>query len=80
MCGINGVINFSNETKEEALVWQMNKAIGHRGPDAVGVHSLTGSGYAATLGHARLSIIDLSEMASQPMKNEDGTIWLVVHG
>ena len=32
------------------------------------------------LGHRRLSIIDLSEAAHQPMSNEDGTIWIVFNG
>ena len=32
------------------------------------------------LGHRRLSIIDLSEAAHQPMCNEDGRIWIVFNG
>ena len=32
------------------------------------------------LGHRRLSIIDLSEAASEPMTNEDGSLWLVFNG
>src|SRR3989442_7278496 len=32
------------------------------------------------LGHTRLQIIDLSEMGSQPMSNEDQTIWVVYNG
>ena len=31
-------------------------------------------------GHRRLSIIDLSERASEPMTNEDGSLWLVFNG
>jgi len=32
------------------------------------------------LGHRRLSIIDLSDAASEPMSNEDGSLWLVFNG
>jgi len=32
------------------------------------------------LGHARLSIIDLSSVASQPMSNERGDVWVVFNG
>ena len=32
------------------------------------------------LGHRRLSIIDLSEAASEPMTNEDGSLWLTFNG
>src|SRR6202000_2863568 len=32
------------------------------------------------LGHRRLSIIDLSTCASQPMSNEDGSLWVVFNG
>jgi len=36
--------------------------------------------YVVGLGHKRLSIIDLSEAAHQPMCNEDGTVWIVYNG
>ena len=35
---------------------------------------------ASAFGHRRLSIIDLSERASEPMTNEDGSLWLVFNG
>ena len=54
----------------------MNDALAHRGPDADGIWS---RGRAA-LGHRRLSIIDLSPEARQPLLNEDGTIGVVVNG
>ena len=47
-----------------------------RGPDAAGASF--GPGYG--LGHRRLAIIDLSEAGSQPMRNEDGSIELVLNG
>jgi asparagine synthase (glutamine-hydrolysing) len=54
----------------------MSSALSHRGPDAVGYHV---DGPIA-LGHRRLSIIDLSEAAREPLTNEDGTLWLVFNG
>ena len=54
----------------------MNHAIRHRGPDADGVWQ---HGPCA-LGHRRLSIIDLSAEANQPMCNEDGSVALVANG
>jgi asparagine synthase (glutamine-hydrolysing) len=49
--------------------------IAHRGPDGQGIH-LDGN---AGLGHVRLSIIDLGT-GSQPMCNEDETVWIVFNG
>jgi len=54
----------------------MNKAIAHRGPDGNGVFI----NYPVSLGHLRLSIIDLSENASQPMFNENNSIILIFNG
>jgi asparagine synthase (glutamine-hydrolysing) len=54
----------------------MNAALTHRGPDAEGLWR-SGRG---VLGHRRLSIIDLSPEATQPLLNEDGTIAVVVNG
>jgi asparagine synthase (glutamine-hydrolysing) len=47
-----------------------------RGPDGEGIHSAG----PAILGHRRLSIIDLSDEARQPMTNETGTLWLTFNG
>jgi asparagine synthase (glutamine-hydrolysing) len=53
----------------------MVAAIRHRGPDEHGFHIEDG----IALGHARLSIIDLSS-GQQPMANEDGTVWVTFNG
>ena len=75
MCGISGYVSGSGRPDERA-VRRMNAALQHRGPDAEGVWT---SG-RATLGHRRLSIIDLSPEANQPLLNEDGTTGAVVNG
>jgi asparagine synthase (glutamine-hydrolysing) len=54
----------------------MAATLAHRGPDDEGCH-VDG---AVALGHRRLSIIDLSEAAREPISNEDGSLWLVFNG
>lgn len=74
MCGIAG---FSGDFPRSLPV-QMVEAISHRGPDDHGIW-ISDDGRTA-LGHARLSIIDLSPDAHQPMTNEDESLWLVFNG
>jgi len=54
----------------------MNKVTAHRGPDGTGVFCEDG----VTLGHNRLSIIDLSENAAQPMMSADGNLIITYNG
>ncbi|MCK4468359.1 MAG: asparagine synthetase B, partial [Desulfobacterales bacterium] len=63
---------------EEGLVRRMTSVLSHRGPDDDGVY--LSSKLEVGLGHRRLSIIDLSEAARQPMSNEDKTVWMVFNG
>ncbi len=58
MCGING-FNFVNRN----TLKRMNDSLKHRGPDSEGIYS----NKIVSLGHRRLSIIDLSKKGSQPM-------------
>ncbi len=77
MCGIAGKIaNHGDEPVSENVIRRMTDVLAHRGPDASGIR-IDGQ---AGLGHRRLSIIDLSDAASQPMSNEDGTVWIVQNG
>ena len=71
MCGICG---FNWEDRQ--LVKDMACQIKHRGPDQEGDYTDSN----VSLGHKRLSIIDLSEKGKQPMSNEDGSVWLVYNG
>lgn len=50
----------------------------HRGPDDAGVY-MSPCGTAG-LGHTRLSILDLSEAGSQPMKSAAGNLWIAFNG
>lgn len=69
---------------EEDLLRGMCSVLRHRGPDDVGVWSKRAKGEHEGpwfgLGHCRLSIIDLTEAARQPMCNEDESIWLSFNG
>ncbi len=76
MCGICGKIDFTGIPVDEALLQRMTSSLIHRGPDDAGIRVSENVG----LGHRRLSIIDLSPHAHQPMCNEDGTVWIVFNG
>lgn len=71
MCGICGIT-----WKDESLVRAMAETLSHRGPDQDGFYCCD----KVSLGHRRLSIIDLSENGRQPMFNEDGSVVLVFNG
>jgi asparagine synthase (glutamine-hydrolysing) len=80
MCGIVGVLSFSNgafRVTEPYLV-RMRDVMSHRGPDGAGI--FVSDNRRIGLGFRRLAIIDLSERAMQPMSNEDGTLWVVFNG
>jgi len=81
MCGIAGAVNFDGELVAPELLRRMVDMIGHRGPDASGVHTdgPVGSGGSVGLAHARLSIIDLSG-GQQPMPNGDRSLWITFNG
>jgi asparagine synthase (glutamine-hydrolysing) len=72
MCGICGIYG----REDKITVQKMLDVLKHRGPDGQGIYS----DKTITLGHSRLSIIDLSEKGKQPMSNEEGDIWLSVNG
>jgi asparagine synthase (glutamine-hydrolysing) len=71
MCGICG-FNWT----DERLLERMKATLTHRGPDGHGSYVADG----ISLGHLRLSIVDLSEAGKQPLTNEDGTIWVTFNG
>ena len=78
MCGICGELRFDGRPPREADLVAMRDRLLHRGPDSDGIYvSPSGGG---GLGFRRLRIIDLTPNASQPMANEDGTVWLIFNG
>lgn len=70
MCGITGFIDFTKKSSEEVLI-KMCESLQHRGPDAQGIKLFQEAGAFIGLGHRRLSIIDLTEGANQPMFDKD---------
>ncbi|MFH1030660.1 MAG: asparagine synthase (glutamine-hydrolyzing) [bacterium] len=71
MCGFIGFTSKNDKKLDEAL-----SVIKHRGPDSSGKFSND----FISMGHNRLSIIDLSEKGSQPMANEEGDLVIVFNG
>ena len=80
MCGIVGsfVFDSGNFTITEPYLLKMRDTMTHRGPDGGGLW--LSDDRRVGLGHRRLSIIDLSTSASQPMTNEDGSLQVVFNG
>ncbi|MBX2958856.1 MAG: asparagine synthase (glutamine-hydrolyzing) [Flavobacteriales bacterium] len=75
MCGIVGIITKKNVLSEN-LIQKMTSTLNHRGPDSMGVFVDKN----IALGHARLSIIDLSNNANQPMTSHNGRYVMVYNG
>jgi len=75
MCGICGFYSPTNKILEADLQ-AMTQSLLHRGPDAEGIFTDSTVG----LGHKRLSIIDLSEAANQPMTSHSDRYEIVYNG
>ena len=79
MCGLAGIFHIHHGNASGAIpletLKRMTAALQHRGADESGVYIDDQIG----LGHARLSIIDLTS-GTQPIHNEDSTLWIVFNG
>ncbi len=80
MCGIIGAIVFKGNSFEvkRDYIDRMRDTMIHRGPDGCG--TWISDDRKVGFGHRRLSIIDLSEAAAQPMCNADRSLWLTFNG
>jgi len=76
MCGICGIVNYDQRAVEPASIQGMMRSMKHRGPDDEGAFCEGGAG----LGFVRLSVLDLSPAANQPMHSADGRYVLVYNG
>ena len=76
MCGICGELRFDGKTPDMGAIGRMSNALARRGPDHAGTYS---DGPVA-FGHRRLSIIDLSAHAHQPMVDATLQLTLVFNG
>ncbi len=72
MCGIHG-----STENHERFVLDMARQASHRGPDQTNVKTYNGT---VTLGHNRLSIVDLSATGNQPMTTQNGRFTVVFNG
>ena len=77
MCGIAGIIDTTVTNQNISFVGDTVSKFQHRGPD---FQNTIHDNDLATLGHARLSIIDLSSASNQPMYSFDGRYILVFNG
>jgi asparagine synthase (glutamine-hydrolysing) len=75
MCGIAGIVNLEVGPPDPGVVAGMLEDMRHRGPDGEGTYR----DFQATLGHVRLSIIDV-QGSRQPLANEDETVWVTFNG
>lgn len=73
MCGIAGLIDY-NKSSDPDILRRCTDELAHRGPDGSGFEFYQEDACQVGLGHRRLSIIDLSTAASQPMKYKHYTI------
>lgn len=76
MCGIAGEIRIDGAFADTAAVARMTEALAPRGPDGSGLFA---QGPVA-LGHRRLTIIDLSQKAAQPMSDPALGLTVVFNG
>lgn len=80
MCGISGAVSTSPGRDLEGVVRQIADSQTARGPDALVVSSFVLQDLRGSLGHNRLSIIDLSRNADQPMATADKRYTIVFNG
>ena len=79
MCGIAGIFSATlDPSRMRPAAERMQQALAHRGPDDAGLWQSTGG--QAVLAHRRLSIIDLSSAAKQPMSTADGRLTICFNG
>ena len=76
ICGLVGYFNFAGEPGSSHLIRQMADQLSHRGPDDEGTF-VEGN---LALGFRRLSIVDLSDAAHQPMQDRSGRYVLLYNG
>ena len=75
MCGITGVFKFNGKVDAESII-KINNTLEHRGPDNGSVRIFDNVG----LGHRRLSIIDLTKKANQPMNCDSNRYTIIFNG
>jgi asparagine synthase (glutamine-hydrolysing) len=80
VCGLAGILTFDGAPVARSTLAAMGDCLRHRGPDAAGYHADSSAPAGIGLVHRRLSIIDLSAAADQPLANEDGSVLVLLNG
>jgi len=78
MCGIAGIWQIDGTKVSKDNLKRFTDSLSHRGPDA-GCYWINDSGDIG-LGHRRLSILDLSANANQPMSFANDRYWIIFNG
>jgi asparagine synthase (glutamine-hydrolysing) len=80
MCGLNGIFAYHSASgaPDERELLTTRDAMRARGPDGFG--AWWNADRRCGLGHRRLSILDLSDRAAQPMRSEDGLVVVTFNG
>jgi asparagine synthase (glutamine-hydrolysing) len=76
MCGIVAIASVNGARVDLDELDKMVAAIHHRGPNSSGIRDMNGVAF----GFRRLSILDLSDVADQPMTSADGRFTIVFNG
>lgn len=77
MCGIAGIWRFNQQVDPDEIR-AFTDSMKHRGPDDAGYELFENN--TMSLGHRRLSILDLSPAGKQPMSYADQRYWLTFNG
>jgi asparagine synthase (glutamine-hydrolysing) len=80
MCGIAGLMAIASSPRESLLARAQHMAacLEHRGPDDVGAWESDDKTVA--LSHRRLAVVDLSPLGHNPMRWDDGRLWITFNG
>jgi asparagine synthase (glutamine-hydrolysing) len=81
MCGISGAVSTAKEIQSiQDVLLKAQEIQQHRGPDSQGIKCFNINQWTVGLGHQRLSILDLTDDAKQPMVSNSGNSWIVFNG
>lgn len=80
MCGIIGNLYLEQNQKDQLGFDLAMRLLSNRGPNDQGIETIALAKRTLTLGHTRLSIIDLSPAGHQPMQFGDGRYTIVFNG
>jgi len=78
MCGIAGIYNIDSKPVDLDILKKFTRSLAHRGPDGEGFFLNKDKNIG--IGHRRLSVIDITNLSSQPMTYSDGRYVITYNG